>query len=54
MPALVAAAVVALVSQGMSLGELAVLRRLAVASGVAEDAIGPIVDAADGALSGGT
>jgi len=53
-PALVAAAVVALVSQGMSLGELALLRRLAVASGVAEDAIGPIVDAADDALSRGT
>jgi hypothetical protein len=50
-PALVAAAVVGLVSQGMSLGELALLRRLAVASGIDEDAIGPVVDAADAALS---
>jgi hypothetical protein len=53
MPALVATAVVALVSQGMSLGELALLRRLAIASGIAEDAIGPVVDAADEALSRG-
>jgi hypothetical protein len=53
MPALVAASVVGLVSQGMSLGELALLRRLAVASGIDEDAIGPVVDAADEALSRG-
>ena len=51
MPAMVAAAVVALVSDGMSLGELTLLRRLAVASGIAEEAIGPLVDAADEALS---
>lgn len=51
MPALVAATVVALVSQGMSLGELALLRRLATASGIAEDDVGPVVDAADAALS---
>ena len=48
---IVAASVVGLVSQGMSLGELALLRRLAVAAGVAEDAIGPIVDEADEMLS---
>jgi hypothetical protein len=47
----VAAAVVGLVSQGMSLGELALLRRLAVAAGVVEEEIGPIVDLADEALS---
>ena len=51
MPALVAATVVALVSQGMSLGELALLRRLAVASGIAEDELGGVVDAADTSLS---
>jgi hypothetical protein len=45
------AAVVGLVSQGMSLGELALLRRWAMASGIAEDAIAPIVEAADAALS---
>jgi hypothetical protein len=50
-PALVAAAVVGLVSQGMSLGELSLLRRLAVASGIADEAIAPVVDAADAALS---
>jgi hypothetical protein len=50
-PSLVAAAVVALVSQGMSLGELALLRRLATASGFDEEGLGPIVDAADDALS---
>jgi hypothetical protein len=48
---IVAASVVGLVSQGMSLGELALLRRLAVAAGVAEEAIGPIVDEADEMLS---
>jgi hypothetical protein len=51
-PALVGAAVVGLVSQGMSLGELALLRRLAIAAGVAEEDVGPIVEAADSALSG--
>jgi hypothetical protein len=50
-PGVVAAAVVALVSQGMSLGELTLLRRLAIASGVPEEAIGPIVESADAALS---
>jgi len=33
------------------LGELALLRRLAVASGVVEEEIGPIVDLADEVLS---
>ena len=51
-PAVVAATVVGLVSQGMSLGELALLRRLATAAGIAEDEIGPVVEAADAALSG--
>ena len=51
MLSIVAASVVGLVSQGMSLGELALLRRLAVAAGVAEDAIGPILDEADEMLS---
>jgi hypothetical protein len=48
---LLGAAVVGLVSQGMSLGELSLLRRLAIAAGVAEDTIGPIVDGADEMLS---
>lgn len=47
----VAAAVVGLVSQGLSLGELTALRRLALAAGVADDAIGPTVEAADTALN---
>ena len=51
-PALVGAAVVGLVSQGMSLGELALLRRLAIASGITEEEVGPIVEAVDSALSG--
>ena len=50
-PSLAAASVVSLVSQGMSLGELALLRRLATSAGAPEEAIGPIVDAADEALS---
>jgi hypothetical protein len=50
-PALVAAAVVGLVSQGMSLGELALLRRLAVAAGIADEEVGPVVERADSALS---
>jgi hypothetical protein len=50
-PSVVAAAVVGLVSQGMSLGELSLLRRLAIAAGIAEEAIGPIVDEADEMLS---
>jgi hypothetical protein len=48
----VAAAVVGLVSQGMSLGELEALRRLASAAGFAEDALGPLIDVADSTLSG--
>jgi len=51
-PALVGAAVVGLVSQGMSLGELALLRRLAIAGGITEEEVGPIVEAVDSALSG--
>ncbi len=47
---IVASAVIGLVSQGLSLGELTVLRRLALAAGVSDDAIGPIVEAADDAL----
>lgn len=47
----VAAAVIGLVSQGLSLGELTALRRLALAAGVSDEAIGPIVDAADTALT---
>ena len=47
---IVAAAVVGLVSQGMSLGELALLRRMALAAGLADDDIGPIVDEVDRAL----
>jgi hypothetical protein len=50
-PSLVASTVVSLVSQGMSLGELSLLRRLATSAGATEEAIGPIVDAADEALS---
>jgi hypothetical protein len=49
--ALVAASVVGLVSEGMSLGELAVFRRMGVAAGIAEDDLGPIVNAADAALA---
>ncbi|HTA89332.1 MAG TPA: hypothetical protein VK745_07150 [Polyangiaceae bacterium] len=47
----IAAAVVGLVSQGMSLGELEALRRLARAAGFAEDALGPLIDLADSTLS---
>jgi hypothetical protein len=47
---LIAAAVVGLISQGMSLGELSMLRRLGAAAGIDEEAIGPIVDEADAAL----
>jgi len=45
------AAVVGLVSQGMSLGELEALRRLAMAAGLEESAIGPLIDVADATLS---
>jgi hypothetical protein len=46
-----AAAAVGLISEGMSLGELSVLRRLANGSGLPEDMLGAIVDGADQALS---
>ena len=48
----VAAAVIGLVSQGLTLGEVTALRRLGLAAGVPDDAIGPIVEAADAALDG--
>ena len=47
-----AAVVIGLVSQGMSLGELEMLRRVANAAGVAEEALGPMIDDADIALMG--
>ncbi len=46
-----AAAVVGLVSEGLSAGELAVLERLALTAGVTEDETASIVTAADRALS---
>jgi DnaJ-domain-containing protein 1 len=46
----VTAAVVGLVSHGMSLGELEALRRLAVAAGLEESAVGPLIDVADATL----
>jgi tellurite resistance protein len=46
-----AAAVVGLVSHGMSLGELAVLRRVADAARLPEHLLGEIVDSADAALT---
>ncbi len=47
----VAAAVVGLVSQGMSLGELEALRRLANAAGMDAAAVAPLIDVADSTLS---
>jgi hypothetical protein len=47
----VAAAVVGLVSQGMSLGELEALRRLAGAAGMDAAMVGPLIDVADSTLS---
>jgi hypothetical protein len=47
----VAAAVVGLASQGMSLGELEALRRLANAAGMDAAAVGPLIDVADSTLS---
>jgi len=47
----VAAAVVGLVSQGMSLGELEALRRLAGAAGMDPAAVGPLIDVTDSTLS---
>ena len=46
-----AAAVVALVSQGMSLGELEALRLLAAAAGMDPAAVGPLIDVADSTLN---
>jgi hypothetical protein len=46
-----AAAGVGLVSEGMSLGELALLRRLANRAGLPEEMLGAIVDGADAALT---
>jgi len=48
---LTAATVVGLVSEGMSLGELEALRRLAGAAGVATEALGPLLETLDSALS---
>ena len=45
------AAVVGLVSQGLSLGELEALRRLASAAGLPEDSLGSLIEAADATLS---
>ncbi|HEX3776557.1 MAG TPA: TerB family tellurite resistance protein [Polyangiaceae bacterium] len=45
-----AAAVIALVSQGMSLGELAALRRLANAAGLPEEKLEPLIANADSEL----
>lgn len=47
---LISAAVVGLVSQGMSLGELEALRRLALAAGVEENTIAPLIEVADATL----
>jgi hypothetical protein len=49
---LVAAAVAALVSEGMSIGELAALRAIAAGARFADDDLGPIVERADAALQG--
>jgi hypothetical protein len=46
----VAAAVVGLVSQGMSLGELEALRRLAAAAGLEDAAVGALIEVADATL----
>ncbi len=46
-----AAAAIALVSEGLSLGELAILRRIAVAAKLPEEMLVAIVDGADAALS---
>jgi len=49
-----AAAGVGLISEGMSLGELALLRRLANGAALPEDLLGAIVDGADAALTKGS
>ncbi len=46
-----AAAAIALVTEGLSLGELAILRRIAVAAKLPEEMLVAIVDGADAALS---
>jgi hypothetical protein len=51
-PGLVAAAVAALVSEGMSLGELATLRAIAAGARFPDDDLGPLVERADAALQG--
>jgi hypothetical protein len=47
---LVAATVAALVSEGMSMGELAALRAIAAGAAFADEALGPLVERADAAL----
>ena len=47
---LVAAATAALVSHGMSLGELEALRKIAAGAGVNDEALGKLVEVADSAL----
>jgi hypothetical protein len=49
---LVAAAVAALVSEGMSIGELAALRAIAAGARFADDDLGPLVERANDALQG--
>jgi hypothetical protein len=49
---LVAAAVAALVSEGMSIGELAALRAIAAGARFPDDDLGPLVERADDALQG--
>jgi hypothetical protein len=51
---LLAATTVALVSHGMSLGELGALRTIARGAGYAEDKLGPLVEACDAALGPAT
>ena len=46
-----AAAAVGLISEGMSLGELSLLRRMANAAGMPEDLLGAVVEGADEALT---
>jgi len=45
-----AAAIVALVSHGMSLGELEALRAIAKGAGLPEESLGPIVESSDAAM----
>ena len=48
---LIAAAVVGLVSEGMSLGELSMFRRIALAAEMPEDELGPMLEEAEAALA---